>query len=415
LSRMFTEVLVATSAAQIMTLPVLWAHFGEISPLALLANALVLPVQPLILLPGVLIALLGVPLPALARALGYLLWLPLHWSISVAQWISTIPWATVALPRMSPVGAWLCYALLAFVTLLLPIGGRRSSRVSSANSRSLALMAGSVCVVGLLWAAVFTLPDGRLHVYALDVGQGDALLLRTPQGHVILVDGGPDPVLLATRIGEALPFWERDIDLLLVTHDDSDHIGGLAPLLQRYRVARVLRAGEPASGEVSLALQDSLAAAGLSPQRVGRGTEITLGECMLSVLHPGPRVVHNAPADNDASMVIRVQQGRFAMLLTGDIGETTEGTLLASDLPLEAIALKVSHHGSPSSSTMSFLEAVTPQLAVISVGQDNRYGHPDAAVIQRLHDAGALVLRTDQQGTIEIATDGERVWVRTAR
>ena len=136
---------------------------------------------------------------------------------------------------------------------------------------------------------------------------------------------------------------------------------------------------------------------------------------MLTVLHPPLPLPHNAGSSNDQSLVVLLQQGRFRMLLTGDAGEAVESKLLESHRPIAATALKVSHHGAISGTTDAFVQAVSPQVAIISVGADNRYGHPDSAVIDRLEDAGALVLRTDQQGTIALSTDGDRLWVETTR
>lgn len=409
------ETLLTTCAAQMFTLPIIWAHFQRISLLALLANLLVLPLQPLILIPGAAVVFGSVFMPGAGRVLAYALWLPLRWTIIVARWIGAIPWASLSLPELSPPAAWLLYLFLMVLVWCLPSRRPAEQNRTRVDARQLPLLVAAVTVTALLWLAVLSMPDGRLHVYALDVGQGDAILLRTADGRNILIDGGPDPILLATRLGEVLPFWERDIDLVLVTHDDTDHIGGLAPIAARYRIGRVIHAGPMDSNAASLAWQAALEAAGVGLTTLGKGAEIRLGDCLLTVLHPSLPLPHNAASSNDQSLVVLLQQGRFRLLLTGDAGEAVEKRLLASDQSMDATALKVSHHGAASGTSAALVEAVSPQIAIISVGADNRYGHPASAVIERLEEQGVTVLRTDQQGTIALSTDGDRLWVETAR
>jgi len=413
--QIIAETLLTTCAAQMFTLPVIWVHFQHISLLALLANLLVLPLQPLILIPGAAVVLGSVLMPGVGRVLAYALWLPLRWTILVARWIGSIPWASLSLPELSPPAAWLLYLLLMVLVWRLPSRRPRETGTTRADPRQLLPLIAAGTMTALLWLAVLSMPDGRLHVYALDVGQGDAILIRTADGRNVLIDGGPDPVLLASRLGEVLPFWERDIDLVLVTHDDTDHIGGLAPVASRYRIGRVIHAGPMDGNAASVAWEAALEAANIGKTNLGAGTEIRLDECLLTVLHPPLPLPHNSESSNDQSLVVLLQQGRFRMLLTGDAGEAVESKLLESDRPITATALKISHHGATSGTTDPFVQAVSPQVAIISVGADNRYGHPNSAVIERLEDAGALVLRTDQQGTIALSTDGDRLWVETSR
>jgi competence protein ComEC len=415
LSHVLGEVVLTTCAAQLFTLPIIWAHFGRVSLLALLANVLVLPLQPLILVPGAAVVLLSVLAPGLGRVLGYALWLPLRWTILVARWIARIPWAAATLPALPPAGAWLLYALLMVLVWRLP--HRRLGQENTAHTpwRAVIPVAAAAAAVALLWVGVLALPDERLHVYVLDVGQGDAILLRTSQGHAVLIDGGPDPVLLASRLGEVLPFWQRDIDLVLVTHDDTDHIGGLAPIASRYRVGQVIHAEQFDNNAASVAWQKALEVSDIAQINLSRGAEIRLGDSLLTVLHTATALGHNGPENNDQSLVVMLEQGRFRMLLAGDAGEAVERRLLAIDPFLGATALKVSHHGAQTATSAAFLEAVTPQVALISVGAGNRYGHPADAVVQRLEEANSLVLRTDERGTIELATDGAQMWIKTAR
>jgi competence protein ComEC len=232
-----------------------------------------------------------------------------------------------------------------------------------------------------------------------------------------LVDGGPDPVLLTSRLGQVLPFWQRRIDLVVATHADQDHLAGLVPVIERYRVPLVLE--PPRMDDCSLAAhwRTVLVDSHTEVVQASRGMQIRFGKGLrLDVLHPRAEVVDDvAFDDNENSLVLRVVMGHRTMLLTADIGEQGEGDLLASGVPVRAELLKVAHHGAASSSSAAFLAAVDPQIAVISMEADSRFGHPSEEVLARLSAADCRVFRTDQDGTIEFITDGQRCWVKLHR
>ncbi|MBC7225543.1 MAG: MBL fold metallo-hydrolase, partial [Anaerolineae bacterium] len=259
------------------------------------------------------------------------------------------------------------------------------------------------------------LPDGRLHLWFLDVGQGDAILVQSPDGHQMLVDGGPDPQVLQQALGRVLPFWDRTLDLVVLTHPDGDHAGGLVDLPARYQVGQVLESGVPADEPASRRWRTQAEGAGIPVVEARRGMVLDLGGGVVAeVLHPPPDLGSLA-GDNNASIVLRVRHGGLAFLLPGDLEREGEAALLQSHQDLRSAVLKVAHHGSGGGTTEAFLEAVAPELAVVSVGAGNRFGHPSPAVLERLAAQGAVVLRTDLHGTVEILTDGRTLWVRTQR
>jgi len=274
-----------------------------------------------------------------------------------------------------------------------------------------------VAVLGLLAAAIWLsrgLPDGRLHVYFLNVGQGDAILVMAPDGRQILVDGGPSPTALLNELGAVLPFWDRTLDLVVLTHPDGDHITGLIPMLDRYRVVRVLDVPQSDAAPEAVPWLERLQTYGVPRDYARRGMRVPVGEMLFTVLHPGPEpLTGTASDDNNNAIVLRLDYGRFSVLLSGDAEREAEEALIAAGLPLRADVLKVGHHGSNSSTSAAFIAAVQPQLAVISVGQENPFGHPHPAVLARL--AGIQVLRTDRHGRIEVISDGAQMWVKTAR
>lgn len=410
------DVLIATLAAQLATLPLIWAHFGQISLLALLTNLVVLPLQPAIMALGLLAIGGGLVWLPLGRVLGWLVWPLLHLTIWVAQVCARIPRAGL---RLAPPPWPLIWVLYGTMLLFAWRGaGRRDTAVRQERPdprarRVVWAMLLTLVVTVALGEVGASLPDGRLHLYVLDVGQGDALLLRTPQGRLVLVDGGPDPLLLSSRLGQFLPFWRRRIDLVIATHADGDHLTGLIPVLKRYRVEQVLESPFMPPNPLVEAWRQATAQAQLTPTVAARGMRITMGaDGAIEVLHPPPGQ-QLARSDNAASVVLRVTLGRCHMLLTADVDADVEREWLAVGLPLQATILKVAHHGAGNATSEGFLNAVNPQVALISVGGENRFGHPSLDTLAQLEAVGAQVLRTDQQGTLEVITDGTRIWIKT--
>ncbi len=275
-----------------------------------------------------------------------------------------------------------------------------------------------VAVLGLVAAAVWLaargLPDGKLHVYFLNVGQGDAILIVAPDGRQILVDGGPSPTALLNELGAVLPFWDRSLDLVVLTHPDGDHITGLIPLLDRYRVAQVLDVPQSDTAPEAAPWLEQLRVHNVPRSYARRGMRLAVGDVLLTVLHPGPEpLTGTASDDNNNAIVLRLDYGQFSVLLTGDAEREAEEALIAAGLPLRADVLKIGHHGSNGSTSSAFVAAVQPHLAVISAGQGNPFGHPHPAVLERL--AGVQVLRTDRHGRIEVISDGVKMWVKTSQ
>jgi len=270
------------------------------------------------------------------------------------------------------------------------------------------------CVAALAWLALAGLPDGKLHVYFLDVGQGDAILVVTPDGRQILIDGGPSPTALLNELAAVLPFWDRSLDLVILTHPDGDHITGLIPLFDRYRIDRVLDTSLSDTAPVAAEWRGQLARHRVGRTLAARGMRLVVGRAQLTVLHPGPQLLRGtASDDNNNAIVLRLDYGRTSFLLTGDAEVEAEADMMRAGLPLKADLLKVGHHGSRGSSSAPFLAAVAPRWAVIQVGADNDFGHPHPEVLRRLEAAGAEVLRTDRQGRIEAISDGRALELRT--
>lgn len=414
------EPLLISLAAQVMVLPLLLHGFGRLSLVAPLANLLVLPVQPLLMAWGTAATVAGLVWTPLGQALGAVVWLLLSWTLGVANLLARLPFASLEVPPWGWGLVILYYLSLGGSVWLLrrpPEARRELLTRGIALGRRHGLIVGSAALFFLAaLAAAQGLPDGRLHVWFLDVGQGDAILVQSPDGHQILVDGGPDPQVLQRALGRTLPFWDRTLDLVVLTHPDGDHAGGLVDLLVRYRVGRVLMAGASADEPAAREWQAQVEEANLPLVIARRGMVLDLGGGALAeVLHPPADASAFLPGDNNGSIVLRLRFGGVAALLTGDLEREGEDILLRTGQSLRSAVLKVAHHGSARGTTEPFLEAVGPHLAVVSVGSGNRFGHPAAAVLERLTERDVAVLRTDLRGTVEVLTDGQALWVRTER
>ncbi|MFQ5860670.1 MAG: DNA internalization-related competence protein ComEC/Rec2 [Dehalococcoidia bacterium] len=432
LAHRVAEMAAASFAATVATLPLVAFNFQYVPTLGIPATILALPALPFILVTSLLTSLVGLASPLVAQGIGWLAWVPLTYLGGVAQTVALIPGTSVAVPRLGAGLVWVYYSLLVGYLLVprswrLPLRGVASlwggtawlPRVPDLTHGS-RLKVWSVVILALLaallWTAALSGPDGRLHVLFLDVGQGDAVLIVTPRGGRVLIDGGPEPLAAVRALGRHLPLWERNLDLVVLTHPQVDHLEGLIEVLQRYRVGRVLEGVEQPSSVLYQRWQQVLRQQRAPFVRAVAGQRVVLdGNVLLEVLHPPPEPLRGTGADvNNNSVVLRVIYGESSVLLTGDVGRVAEFYLLDREAALASTVLKVAHHGSDSSSDTTFLASVRPQLAVISAGQENPFGHPSPAVMERLQaHVGGPIYQTAFHGTVEVLSDGRRLWVKT--
>jgi len=252
-----------------------------------------------------------------------------------------------------------------------------------------------------LWQAVFNL-GGNLKVVFFDVGQGDSIFIETSAGHQILIDGGSSNKILSKLAGE-IPFWDRTLDLVILTHPEKDHLGGLLWVLDRYEVANVLWTGILRDTNAFKRWQEKLKEEKANKVIAKAGQEIKAGRARIFILYPFESLAGRKYKDsNDTSIVARLIFGKNSFLFTGDATKKTEEKLLAEKVNIDSDVLKVGHHGSKTSTGEEFLEEVSPEIAVISCGRNNSYGHPHEIVLQRLKNFGINILRTDLEGDIKI-------------
>jgi competence protein ComEC len=389
----------ASVAAQLVLSPILAARFHRLSPAAVVLNLAAVPLSSAVLLSGGSVIL--------ASPLGD----------GVAGLAGDVAWCAAHVLRLSgdlgPLGPWLDRRIPgpSVGLVLLHVGGlallarhRRAAGVA-------ALVAGPLV---LAFAPTRPDADGRLRLTVIDVGQGDGLLLRSPSGRTLLVDAGGsrDPRFDPGERRVAPELWARSIrrvDALVVTHAHPDHVGGAPYVMRAFRVEEVWDGPAPLADPSWQEVQRRLDARPTARRTLAAGMGLDWDGVALRVLgplrprRPPPRI------RNEDSIVLEVRFGEVVFLLTGDVTGEAEDALA---LPRAAV-LKVPHHGSRTSSRPRLVAAVSPRLALVSAGAHNPFGHPHPETIARYARAGALVLRTDRDGTLRVATDGVRVWART--
>ncbi len=392
--------LASSLAAQVGLLPHLAVVFHRLAPAAPLFNLAAVPLSGAVLLAGLSVPLLSLLGPAAGDLAGGVAWALAHALKRSADPLAAAPWwldLRVATPSAT--------ALVAYAGGVL--GLLRGARVARS-----ALLA-ACGLLGVLLGPAPWPADGRLHLVALDVGQGDALVLRSPRGRALVVDAGGLPGRL--DVGEAVVasyLWSQGltrVDALVVSHAHPDHAGG-APFLARALRPAVVLEGPAARGDPGWDDLD----AGLRRARVARrglwaGQRIDWDGVRLEVLGPAAPVRPPRRVKNDDSLVLRLRYGATTLLLPGDVEAAGERTLRQA-----ADVLKLAHHGSRTSSSAEFLAAARARAGLVSAGAANRYGHPHPEVLARCARAGVELLRTDLEGAVAVATDGHGLWAWSA-
>ena len=427
-------VLIVSIAATLATWPLVAFNFERIPLFGIFVTILALPALPLILAGGLATAVIGFLHPAIGLFFGWIIWVPLSYLVELVSWA---PGHTISGAWVGTGLVWTWYVVLGSLLLLARSGFKLSRLLPGLSLRAadpeavnpisgqptglwLVVLAPVLVVAGVfLWLQLLSGPDGKLHVYFFDVGQGDSTLIITPKGRQILVDGGPDAESATRALATTMPRGDRSLDMVVLTHLDADHSRGLLRVLDHYGVASVLVGIENPGSSLYPQWIAQLQREGSTPIPVRTGHRIILEPGLsMEVLNPGETPIGGSVADqNNNSVVLRLVYGKVSFLLAADIEVEAEGHLTRSPLELQSAVLKVPHHGSKTSTTSSFLARVDPVTAVLSVGQDNRFGHPHSQVVDRLNGAVGtdLIYRTDQYGTIEFISDGETLWARTER
>ncbi len=272
---------------------------------------------------------------------------------------------------------------------------RRLSRYAEHLVLSLVILL--IAFVPTIWFSQYRRAS-ELQMWFFDIGQGDATFIQTPQGSQILIDGGPDDTVLQ-KLSSVMWPWDRTIDAIIITHPDADHITGLVSVLEQYRVKMIIETGARSDTSFMDALAARMVEEDSDHRFVRAGDRFTFDDLQLLVEGPMQTYEHQKPKDaNNTSVVLLATYGETSVLLTGDAEIEQESQMLSTLTDVDV--LKVGHHGSKSSSSMPFLEKIKPEIATISSGVRNRYGHPHPVILSRLAQVRATVYRTDQDGDI---------------
>jgi competence protein ComEC len=397
LPRVLASVVAVSAACGIATAPITWFHFGAIPVLSVFANALAAPVVAPILAFGLGAAALGPVLPGAALALGWINGHLVAYLAGCARLVGGIPFARVG----SPLALAAIAALLGFVVALV--------RCPRAWRLPLVVSATALAGAGTAWAlwpaGPAAPPPSGLRISFLDVGQGDGILVQVPEGSVLVDQGPPE-----AHVGDLVrSLGVHRLDLLVLTHPERDHVGGAADVLRGTRVAVLLDPRQPSPSSYEREALD-VAADRSVPVRVARAGQVyRLGRLVLRVVWPDrPGLPGQDP--NEHAIVLVATYGSVDALLAADAESVVTGHLRLP--PVEI--LKIAHHGSADDGLPALLDRLRPQVAVISVGAGNDYGHPAPSTLAALAELPSLrVFRTDRDGTVTVESDGSRIEVHT--
>lgn len=390
-------VALASLVASIVSAPLVTWSFGRLSIVAPITNVAATPVVA-VLQPTLFLALLAAPVPALARFLAGAAHPMLRALDAVASAGASVPFGSLTI---APTLHGAVLAGIATAALIIAC-------VSYFPGR--ALIAAGAALTAALWLPFLPARAGELELHLIDVGQGDAVALRTPHGHWLLVDAGR-----SWRGGDAgratvIPYLRRrggDLALFILSHPHADHVGGASSVLRSLHPSVYWDGAFVGTSPPYRASLATARAEHVRWRRVHPGDTLQIDGVGLRVLAPDSAWMASLDGPNEASVVLLVKYGSVRFLLMGDAEHGEEGWLMRHERALlDVDVLKVGHHGSKTSSGAAFLDAVSPRLALVSVGAGNSYGHPSPAVLKALARHGAVVLRTDREGSVIVRTDG---------
>jgi competence protein ComEC len=404
-----SDLLALSLTAQLGVLPFLANSFNRVSISSLLLNLAAIPLTGVIMALGFIFLAVSYASAFLGQALAQALKFLIHVFLWISHLFDPLPFFSYRIPT-PPLPVILGYFLLLFLLLLRP-------RVKGQRVATAALFA-----IFLVILVTYPFPaqlSRSLKLTFLDVGQGDSILVEFPGRKKMLVDGGgvPDD---SFDIGENVvsPFlWSKGIkriDCLVLTHAHPDHLNGLKAVARNFKIGRYWEAFSPPQSPAYEELKNNLGPSVLK-ERIFRGFERREGEVRIEVIHPEEETPFVLEPSNDKSLVLRVSFGETVFLLASDIGLEAEGEIIAKNVNIRSQVLKSPHHGSKSSSSEAFLETVRPQFVIVTAGRGNFYGVPHQEILNRYKSIGARILRTDEEGAIEITAAGKDILIRTAR
>lgn len=411
LHSVLNEPLIVSIAAQITTLPLIILYFGRLSLLAVPVNLLIVPVQAAVLLLGMTAAVVYAFIPVVGTLIYWADMVFVSWTIAVVRAFANLEFAEIIVDLDGRL-------IQAFYLLL--IGGAMGyaarppiwqsiQQIVRRHTVVLAMITTSASALILMGAMTLSRADGMLHVWLLEVGHSNAVLAQTPGGAQILVDGGRFPARLLTAIGDRLPFYDREIEILAITHPDAWDIAALNSVLERYSVGAVLYHGQPNHDPAVESIFERLRRSDTPIVKVKAGYIIEFGDgALLEVLHPQTQPKITDRLHNNA-LVLRLSYGDASFLLTSDLSAESQREILAAGVAMHASVLQIPQHGTARAIDDDFLSAVQPQIALLQSDIANRRSDPYPDTLDKLR--GVRLFRTDEIGAIQLSTDGKTITV----
>jgi len=409
---------VASAAAEVALLPIASSVFSRVTFAGLVLNFGAIPLMAVAQLAGMAVVPLALVWPAGARLVGWIAYAGAEGLVRIAALVTLVPWSTWRVPPPGTIAIAVYYAavIAAWTLWQRRSAGQRRREPPGSKVPLLAVTAGAIAAglwmvvpVRALWSGS---GDGRLHVTFLDVGQGDAALVRTPHGASVLIDAGGLAGAASFDIGDRVVapvlrhYGVQRLGTLAITHGDADHMGGAAAVVREFRPWDIWD-GVPVPPFAPLGrLRAEAFEHAVRWTTVQRDDASEIDGVQVTVRHPPIPDWERQDVRNDDSIVLELRWRDVSFVFTGDIGRETEADIADAFAPSPLRVLKVPHHGSNTSSSDMFVRAVRPDVAVISVGRSNNFGHPSSSVVQRYLDAGTAIFRTDQDGAVNIDTDG---------
>lgn len=401
-------------AVQLFLLPILVYYYHRFPLVGFISNVVAVPITFFIILFGGIFLICSVFLPLFVPIFAFLTAFSAECLRFFTHLFAGLPYAAIYMKELP----W--WAIAIYYMLLLGGSYIQGLRTPIARLRGKAQFVVVVCALfGLLvWLPIFQRSERLLYAFFLDVGQGDSIYLEFPNDNNLLIDGGRN---FPSDMGEKViaPFlFARGVDELnavVATHPDADHIGGLIYILENFFVETLMESGSAAETKTFKLLLQAARETGTPVVKVKRSDELKgFSPARVLVLNPSPESLGRFGTNND-SIVLRIQYNKVAFLFTGDAEELAERSIANSEQEVKADVLKAGHHGSRSSTSTAFLERVSPKVVVFSCGKDNRYGHPHPEVLERCRERGIKYYRTDEQGCITITTNGRSLRLQTEK
>lgn len=410
-------ILTPSIAAFLLTTPLIAFYFGRLSLVWLPVNALIAPLQSTILIVGIISALIGLVSPFLGSLLLSIPFVCVGWMVSVIRYFAKLPYADVAFPFDAR------FILLAMIVLTgwfmlrdaRPIWFERLQRALYHRTFLVTALLGSVCVIVLCGAIFVSRPDGKLHIWWLDVGHYNAVLIQTPSGNHILIDGGGNPSRLLTALGDHLPFNKNYLDMLIISQPQMDNLEGLTQVVQRYDPSVVVTQGQPNLHATYQTFQDLISTR--SQAIVTAGYTLALDDAVtLEVLSPvePPSLSTNI---DDSALVLRLTYGDISVLFPSHLSVDMQVALMEDQRFTDTTFVQMPAHAGFHTLADGFLETLQPSYVLVQADEANYFGDPNPDTLTQIqtYNPATTVYRTDYSGTIHLQSDGVLMWVETEK